>query len=173
MVTFQPRWVFDSLKASGRNSRKIVREKISTYDDVAVFPGLGLYGHLDNREWRQYFIPDSNDTQHKECHFVSINKDEIHDGVIWQKGSPVTMEQAVMALLPETGSVEVQRDAPHKEHKTHTHLVNETLLIIVGEITFTVGDNQMTCTSGDRILLTANTPHSSRAGGNGCICNRA
>ncbi len=59
--------------------------------------------------------------------------------VILQKGDSVTMEEAVMKLLPKTGSVEVQRDTPHREHKTHTHPTNETLLIISGEITFTVG----------------------------------
>jgi quercetin dioxygenase-like cupin family protein len=91
------------------------------------------------------------------------------DKVILQEGSPVTMEQAVMKLLPETGSVEVQRDTPNREHKAHTHSTNETLLIISGEITFTVGDKNITCTSGDRILLTAETVHSSIAGNDGCL----
>ncbi|MCK5905587.1 MAG: cupin domain-containing protein [Gammaproteobacteria bacterium] len=91
------------------------------------------------------------------------------DKVVLQEGSPVTMEQAVMKLLPETGSVEVQRDTPHREHKTHTHPTNETLLIISGEITFTVDGENITCTSGDRILLTSETFHSSVAGKDGCL----
>ncbi|CAC9533084.1 hypothetical protein [uncultured Gammaproteobacteria bacterium] len=79
------------------------------------------------------------------------------------------MEQAVMILLPETGSVEVQRDASCREHKAHTHSTNETLLIISGEIIFTVDGENITCTSGDRILLTSETVHSSVAGKNGCL----
>ena len=74
-----------------------------------------------------------------------------------------------MKLLPKTGSVEVQRDTPHREHKTHTHSTNETLLIISGEITFAVSGENINCTSGDRILLTAETVHSSIAGKDGCL----
>jgi len=91
------------------------------------------------------------------------------DKVILQEGKPVTMEQAVMKLLPETGSIEVQRDTAYREHKTHTHTTNETLLIISGAITFTVGERKIDCSSGDRILLTAETAHSSIAGKNGCL----
>ena len=91
------------------------------------------------------------------------------ENVILQKGDSVTMEEAVMKLLSKTGSVEVQRDTPYREHKTHTHPTNETLLIIRGEITFAVDNKNVTCTSGDRILLTANTLHSSIAGSDGCL----
>lgn len=79
------------------------------------------------------------------------------------------MEQAVIELLPETGAVEVQRDTPYREHKTHRHSTKETLLIISGEITFTIGNKNITCTSGDRILLNAEVAHSSIAGKAGCL----
>ena len=85
------------------------------------------------------------------------------------RGSRVTLEEAVMELLPVTGSVEVQRDTPNREHKTHTHPVDETLLIVDGTITFTIGDQSWTCDSGDRLLLPKGTLHSSIAGEEGCL----
>lgn len=85
------------------------------------------------------------------------------------RGSRVTLEEAVMATLPVTGSVEVQRDTPHREHPTHTHPVDETLLIIDGTITFTIGEQSWECDSGDRLLLPKGTLHSSVAGEQGCL----
>ncbi|MFC7442999.1 hypothetical protein [Laceyella putida] len=60
-----------------------------------------------------------------------------------QRGNPITLEQAVMELLPVTGSVEVQRDTPGREHPTHTHPTHETLLIVNGSITFTIGEESL------------------------------
>jgi mannose-6-phosphate isomerase-like protein (cupin superfamily) len=84
------------------------------------------------------------------------------------RGEPVTLEQAVMELLPITGSVEVQRDTPGRQHPTHTHPTHETLLIVNGSITFTIGEESWECTSGDRLLLPKNTVHSSIASEEGC-----
>jgi len=89
--------------------------------------------------------------------------------VSYISGERVNLESAVIELLPETGSVEVQRDTPFREHKTHTHPTDETLLIIDGEITFYAEDQEIKCKSGDRILLPAGTKHSSIAGPNGCL----
>lgn len=95
-------------------------------------------------------------------------QDQIKEATI-VRGAPLSMEQAVMELLPPTGSVEVQRDTPGREHKTHTHPTDETLLIIEGKITFTVGDRNEECGPGDRLLLPKGTLHSSVAGPEGCI----
>ncbi|HEX6289366.1 MAG TPA: cupin domain-containing protein [Herpetosiphonaceae bacterium] len=85
------------------------------------------------------------------------------------RGSSLSLEEAVMELLPPTGSVEVQRDTPGREHPTHTHPTDETLLIIKGQITFTVGDRSEQCGPGDRLLLPKGTLHSSVAGPEGCL----
>lgn len=89
--------------------------------------------------------------------------------VVIRGSEPVSLEQAVMELMPITGSVEVQRDTPHREHKTHKHPVDETLLIVSGTITFTIGEQSWECQSGDRLLLPKGTLHSSIAGEDGCI----
>lgn len=169
MITFQPRWVFEFLQhPSGQKSIKAVRDILKTYDDIDIHPELGTYGNKKNKEWLQYYLSDNNEKVTKECPF-KLPKQAMSNGVSLQKGNSITIEQAVMELLPETGSVEVQRDTPFREHKTHTHPTDETLLIISGEITFTVNDKNITCTSGDRILLAAHTKHSSIAGKNGCL----
>lgn len=85
------------------------------------------------------------------------------------RGEDVELRTAVMELLPETGSVEVQRDTPGREHTTHTHPTDETLLIVDGTITFSYADQEATCTSGDRLLLPAGVEHSSVAGEQGYL----
>ncbi|MFI0421226.1 YqcI/YcgG family protein [Spongiactinospora sp. 9N601] len=63
MITFQPRWVFEGLEADtprGATSRRTIRRRLRAYDTVEPSPHLGVYGHDDNREWRQYFLEDDN-----------------------------------------------------------------------------------------------------------------
>jgi quercetin dioxygenase-like cupin family protein len=87
------------------------------------------------------------------------------------RGAPLPLRQAVEHLLPpvKTNSVEVQYDLPNREHTTHQHPTDETLLIVEGEITFRWGGEQSTCKPGDRLLLPVGTPHSSVAGNEGCL----
>lgn len=85
------------------------------------------------------------------------------------RGGRSDLEGVVTELLPETGSVEVQRDTPGREHPTHTHATDETLHIIDGTITFEVDGGRSSCGPGDRLLLPAETPHSSVAGPEGCV----
>lgn len=85
------------------------------------------------------------------------------------RGQQIDMRSAVLDLLPETGSVEVQRDTPGRKHPTHTHPTHETLLIIDGEIQFEYGGQSETCRSGDRLLLPVGIEHSSVAGPDGCL----
>ena len=41
----------------------MIRRRLRAYDDVAPSPTLGNYGEPDNREWKQYFLPDRDDAQ--------------------------------------------------------------------------------------------------------------
>ncbi|HEX3875037.1 MAG TPA: YqcI/YcgG family protein [Solirubrobacteraceae bacterium] len=63
-ITFQPRSVFDGLEADmprGQAARRTIRQRLSRYDaPLEPSPELGSYGHAGNREWRQYFLRDSN-----------------------------------------------------------------------------------------------------------------
>ncbi len=79
------------------------------------------------------------------------------------------LEEVVAELLPETGSIEVQRDTPGREHPTHTHPTDETLHILAGSITFEVQGKRSECHPGHRLLLPRETPHSSVAGPRGCL----
>jgi len=63
MVTFQPRWVFEDLlgtKTIAQKSIKAVRVRLESYDMISAALCLGLYGDPNNREWRQYFLADTN-----------------------------------------------------------------------------------------------------------------
>ncbi|VEJ44889.1 cupin domain-containing protein [Bartonella vinsonii] len=72
-------------------------------------------------------------------------------------------------MLPEQGSIEIQRDLPRRIHDWHTHEVDETLLIIEGELDFFYREKCITCTLGNVIHLPANTKHKSIAADVGCI----
>lgn len=65
MITFQPRWVFDGITDSDDpavlRSLQRVRERLQTFDAIPNFPFLGRYGESENREYRQYFIDDTNE----------------------------------------------------------------------------------------------------------------
>lgn len=85
------------------------------------------------------------------------------------QGEPVTLEQAVLQLLPEVGSVRVRRDSAGFTFSVHEHETDEILLIVDGQMRFEVGGENGTCTSGDRLLLSRGTRHSSVAGEGGCV----
>lgn len=62
-VTFQPRFVFDDLKAgtpAGDKARVVIRRRLDTYDTVERTPLLGSFGDPGNVEWSQYFLDDEN-----------------------------------------------------------------------------------------------------------------
>ncbi len=80
------------------------------------------------------------------------------------------MEYVIRDLLPEsTCFVEVQKDAPFKEHPTHTHPEDEVLHILEGQLYFTINETEWICNAGDRLFLPKETPHSSKAGKKGCL----
>lgn len=73
MISFQPRWVFEEIDAAtprGAAARRVIRKRLREFDRREPPPGvLGDYGDPDNREWRQYFLPDSDDGNGQTCPF--------------------------------------------------------------------------------------------------------
>jgi len=63
---FQPRWIFDRVmqndNPAARRSLQMIRDRISAYDAVPIFPFLGAYGDPENREYLQYFLGETNET---------------------------------------------------------------------------------------------------------------
>lgn len=89
-------------------------------------------------------------------------------------GPALDLHAAVHQLLPTTGSVEVQRDTPGREHLEHEHPTAETLLIVDGSISFwwrdAAGERRTADAGpGQRLLLPAGTRHGSTAGPDGCV----
>ena len=74
-----------------------------------------------------------------------------------------SIDPAILALLPEQGSVELQRDAAGKVHRFHTHPVDEILMILKGALKFEWDDGERICRAGDIILLPAGARHQSEA----------
>ena len=69
----------------------------------------------------------------------------------------------IIKALPDQGSIEVQRDVPGKEHVWHTHAVDETIVLLDGNLRFYWSDGDRLCSPGDVISLPAGTPHGSMA----------
>ena len=74
IMLFQPRSVFIdaiSQKAIGNQARDQVRKRLVEWDGVDHHPDLGVYGDPQNREWKQYFLPDDDDPSAGACPFLS------------------------------------------------------------------------------------------------------
>ena len=77
-ITFQPRFVFDDVTDKtphGRNGRRIIRERLHSFDKIPPTPALGDFGTPGIREWRQYFLEDNNDplSADEKCPFEHGN----------------------------------------------------------------------------------------------------
>jgi quercetin dioxygenase-like cupin family protein len=70
-------------------------------------------------------------------------------------------------LLPSQGSIELQHDAPGKEHSWHSHGSDETLVLLQGSLRFYWRSGERVCAPGDVIELPAGTQHGSQALGEG------
>lgn len=79
------------------------------------------------------------------------------------------LAESLRALLPKQGCIEVQRDAPGKEHRTHSHPTDETLIIVDGALTVYADGVDYVCRKGDVIDLPAGTVHGSTASPEGAI----
>ncbi|MFJ2609157.1 YqcI/YcgG family protein [Streptomyces sp. NPDC091279] len=75
VITFQPRWVFEGLEPDsprGIRARQVIRKRIRRYDALEPAPELGDFGNADNREWRQYFLPDAPGDTLPACPFHAV-----------------------------------------------------------------------------------------------------
>ncbi len=73
VMLFQPRSVFiDTVtkREIGVEARASVRRRLLAWDDIAAHPDLGVYGDSNNREWKQYFLPDDNAPEIGACPFL-------------------------------------------------------------------------------------------------------
>lgn len=83
LITFQPRWVFEGLEGHtprGRAAREVIRRRLDSYDDVPAHASLGNYGEPENREWRQYFLPDADESPPGRCPFHAAARGERSTG---------------------------------------------------------------------------------------------
>lgn len=75
-ITFQPRWVFEGITdvdtPAMTRALATVRQHLTNFDAVSPAPFLGAYGDPENREFRQYFIDDTNDAP--RCPFHALGK---------------------------------------------------------------------------------------------------
>jgi len=169
MITFQPRWVFDGvIGKDAPNADRIkseIRRRLSIFDAVPISPDLGVFGDEENREWKQYFLSDDNQVRATGCPFNHSRRGQAPK--VLNTGLH-NLTQVVNSLLPPTGSVEVQIDTPFRIHTQHKHAVDETLHIIKGSLDFHLQGETISCGVGDRLLLPAETLHSSVAGEEGC-----
>ena len=51
----------------GRAARHVIRKKLSSYDQMPIFPALNHYGRPDNLEWKQYFVPEGHQPITDKC----------------------------------------------------------------------------------------------------------
>jgi uncharacterized protein len=71
-LLFQSRDGFDVVAGDspqGRRARDLIRRKLAAYDAVPVYPELAHYATAENREWRQYFVPEANAPLARACPF--------------------------------------------------------------------------------------------------------
>jgi len=88
--------------------------------------------------------------------------------VRWPGAAPPT-DAALRGELVGIGcNVFSWSDAPGATYTPHSHDHDETIVLVDGEITFTIAGRDYTLASpGDRLLLPAGTVHGARAGGVG------
>jgi FPC/CPF motif-containing protein YcgG len=74
-LLFQARDGFDAIAGdtpAGRRARALIREKLETYDQIPVDQALAYYGTAENREWRQYFLPDGEAKLPERCPWRAV-----------------------------------------------------------------------------------------------------
>ena len=74
MVTFQPRWVFESILGTPESAKKSsgkVRSRLKSFDLISPSPHLGSYGDSENREFSQYFLSEDNESVSCPFHQLS------------------------------------------------------------------------------------------------------
>lgn len=172
VLLFQPRSVFAAIEGGtpgGTKAREVIRRRLAAWDLAGLHPSLGDYGDPSNHEADQYFLPD-DDSPPAPCPLVLRGAPTpASPAAAVTAGPAAPLVQAVMGLLPASGSVEVQRDPAGRAHPWHTHPVDEILFVVEGDMTFQLAGGEYRAGPGTRIDLPAGTPHSSVAGQSGCV----
>ncbi|MEU6128842.1 YqcI/YcgG family protein [Saccharopolyspora sp. NPDC047091] len=176
-ITFQPRFVFDGLAAdspAGKNARGIIRKRLAEYDRIPVHADLGDFGAPHNREWAQYFLPDTDQSTPggQRCPLSARPEGTTMTGPAITDAAALPLPRELADLLPEQGAVELQHDGPGKTFSWHAHSVDEQLHVISGDLVLfwhdgTTGYHERRCSPGAVIELPAGTVHGSVAGPEG------
>jgi uncharacterized protein len=72
VLVFQPRALFIDPSTSqpiAASIRQRIHKRMLAYDEMTVHPDIGFYGNADNREWKQYALPDDNEPEAAACPF--------------------------------------------------------------------------------------------------------
>jgi FPC/CPF motif-containing protein YcgG len=72
VLIFQPRSLFidpTTSKPIAVPVRKSIHKRMLAYDGMPVHPDIGFYGEPNNREWKQYALPDDNQPETGTCPF--------------------------------------------------------------------------------------------------------
>jgi amino acid adenylation domain-containing protein/non-ribosomal peptide synthase protein (TIGR01720 family) len=105
VMLFQPRTVFvDAVtkRAIGPQARAEVRGRLVVWDGVPHHPDLGVYGDPENREWKQYFLPDDQEAVMGVCPFMAR-----------ERGMPTIESPPMSEVGPvETGATVDRVDPP-------------------------------------------------------------
>jgi uncharacterized protein len=70
IVLFQPRNVFNHIEGdtpAGRKARRTIRQRSIKWDHMGIHPDMGSYPEKNNREWKQYFLPDNITPVQGQC----------------------------------------------------------------------------------------------------------
>jgi hypothetical protein len=74
IILMQPRSSFFGIEGdtpAGVAARSKTRQLLTRWDQIPPHPDLGVYGDTENREWKQYFLPDDNRPSRGHCPFTS------------------------------------------------------------------------------------------------------
>jgi FPC/CPF motif-containing protein YcgG len=72
VLVFQPRSLFIDPATSepiAASVRHRIHQRTLAYDGLSIHPDIGFYGNVSNREWKQYAIPDDNQSETGACPF--------------------------------------------------------------------------------------------------------
>ncbi len=74
VLIFQPRHLFidpSTQQPIAADVRHRIHRRMLAYDGMPVHPDIGFYGQPENREWKQYALPDDNEMEQGACPFHS------------------------------------------------------------------------------------------------------
>lgn len=77
-ISFQPRFMFDELISTPvvlDRARRIIRSRVLEMDGFPVHPMIQMYHEDENREWRQYVVPEDNSPIEGRCPFHAAERD--------------------------------------------------------------------------------------------------